>query len=655
MNSHRSLNCRRRALILLAFNSVLVAALWAAPPKVSRIEPPNWWAGHTHNPVRVLITGEHLQEATMISTNAGIEVRNLRQATSGNCLFADVSISAEAADGWLLVTNCDGVDAIQFPVLPKSVLREPQGFSPDDVIYLVMTDRFANGDAGNDDPPQSRGLHDRRLARFYHGGDFAGLMQRLDYLQDLGITALWLTPWYDNANRLNHQEKYTVDNQLSSRGRPITDYHGYGAVDFYGVDEHFGDLAALQQLVRAAQSRGIKVIQDQVANHTGPYHPWITRPPTPTWFNGSPTNHLENKWQTWTTTTPNPPQDQLKATLEGWFINILPDLNQNDPEAATYLIQNSLWWIGMTGLDAVRQDTLPYVPRSYWAKWTAALKRQHPKLTVLGEMWHDDPRLVSFFQGGRKQFDGVDSGVDTLFDFPLYNAIRDVFARGQPMTRLTDTLAVDSLYVDASVLVPFLGLHDTPRFLHESGASLETMKLAFTFLLTTRGTPLIYYGDEIAMRGGGDPDNRRDFPGGWRDDAHNAFEVTGRTSEQEAMHAHVKQLLGLRRQLLPLRRGGLKHLTVTSQTYAYARVAGDEFVVVALNKSGETQSFDVSLKDICPATTTVLSDRLGELGRVALTDSRLRFTLPPRSAALFTPPVETASGNGADGLSEANE
>jgi neopullulanase len=456
------------------------------------------------------------------------------------------------------------------------------------------------------------------------------------------VTALWLTPWYDNANQLNHREKYTRANQLSPQGDAITDYHGYGAVDFYAPEEHFGDLRLLRELVQQAHARGLKVIQDQVANHTGPYHRWVSQPPAPRWFNGSADRHLENNWQTWTVVATNPPLDKLKATLEGWFINILPDLNQNDPETANYLIQNSLWWVGMTGLDAIRQDTLPYVPRSYWSRWPSALKREYPTLTILGEMWDGDPKLVSLFQGGRTHFDGVDSGVEALFDFPLHNAIREVFIQGASMTRLTGTLAADTNYVNPFRLVPFLGLHDTSRFLHASGATAENMRLAFSFLLTTRGTPMIYYGDEIGMNGGGDPDNRRDFPGGWREDVRNAFEASSRTPEQAAMYAHVNKLLALRRELAPLRRGALLNLSATRETYAFARTAAEDAVLVALNNSTQPQRFDLAVDALPTGNGRTMTDRLGRLDPVEIRQGKINFVLAPKTAAVLTLTRESA-------------
>ena len=608
-------------------------------PQVLRVEPPSWWSGHSHNPVRLLLTGQHLG-AARVTAPTGFSVANLKASADGRYLFADLDIPANRAPGpiTLQAVNSAGQTDFNFELLaPLAPAQNFRGFTADDVIYLAMIDRFANGDRANDDPPISPGLHDRARARYYHGGDLQGVQDRLDYLRELGVTAVWLTPWYDNVNHLNRQEKYTRENKLSAHGEPITDYHGYGAVDFYATEERFGDLRQLRELVAQSHRRGLKVIQDQVANHTGPYHPWVTRPPTPTWFNGSAANHLANSWQTWTVAASNPPPDQFQSTLEGWFINLLPDLNQTDPETATYLIQNSLWWAGVTGVDAIRQDTLPYVPRTYWSQWTTAVKRAHPNLTILGEMWDGDPKLVAFFQGGQTRFDGVDSGVDTLFDFPLYNAMREVFLQGRPMTRLTETLAADTNYVNASRLVTFLGLHDTTRFRNEPGATAETMKLAFTFLLTTRGTPLIYYGDEIALRGGSDPDNRRDFPGGWPEDAANAFEPSGRTPEQAAMYDHVQRLLAVRRTVSPLRRGVLLNLSVGRDTYAFARVTPEGFAVVALNNSEQPRHFDLDATALPPGAERIVSDRLGTLGTLPIADGRLNITLPAKSAAVFTP------------------
>jgi len=489
-----------------------------------------------------------------------------------------------------------------------------------------MPDRFVNGDPSNDDPARSHGLFDRGRTRYYHGGDLQGVIDRLPYLKDLGVTAIWTTPVYDNVDHLNEKERYD--------GAAITDYHGYGAVDFYAVDEHLGDLAKYRELVAAAHAAGLKVIQDQVANHTGPYHPWVADPPTPTWFHGTADRHPKNVWQTWTIADPHATPDIQRDTLDGWFIDILPDLNQDDPDVSRYLVQNALWWVGMTGLDAIRQDTLPYVPRRFWSEWSAALHREYPKLTLLGEMFDGDPALVSYFQGGVAR-DGIDSGIDTLFDFPSFYPIRRAFAEGKPLRELAVMLAHDHLYPDASVLVTLAGLHDTGRFMNEPGATVAGRQLADTFLLTARGTPLVYYGDEIALPGGGDPDNRRDFPGGFPGDARNAFRTDGRTAEESAVFDNLRRLLWLRSELAPLRRGRMVTLAVTEQAWAYARVLGDQAVVVVLSNAPEPVSLDIPTAAAGWTDGRAVQDRVGgAAGRIEA--GGLRVTLGPRSAAIYT-------------------
>jgi len=603
--------------------------------------------GHSLNPVRLLFTGRNLSNAAMRS-HPGLAISNVTASATGNYLFCDLYIdpSTPAGKRNLAVATPEGSASVEFELLsPLPRTGSFSGFSPDDAIYLIMPDRFANGDPANDDPSASPGLLNRRKPRDYHGGDLQGVIERLPYLKELGVTAIWLTPWYDNANRFNTRETYTHDNQRTTNGIPSTDYHGYGAVDFYGVEERLGDMAKLQEFIAVAHQAGFKVIQDQVANHTGPYHPWVKNPPTPTWYNGTEADHLDNSWQTWTLAAPNPPADLLKSTLEGWFINILPDLNQNDPEVATYLIQNSLWWIGMTGVDAVRQDTLPYVPRQYWAAWTKAVQREYPTVTILGEVFDGKPGLVSFFQGGRTQFDGVDTGVDTLFDFPLYYALRDVFVRNLPMTRLAQALAADTNYVDPSVLVTFLGLHDVGRFMGESGATPAGLQLAFAFLATVRGTPMIYYGDEIGLSGGGDPNNRRDFPGGWPEDSRNAFESRGRTPVEEQIHARLAKLLQVRQELEPLRRGKMQILQADAETFAMSRTTDAESVLIAFNNNrSEARQLTIALP-VNAREAIRWYDKLGILNAVDAIEGKLNIELPAAAAVILVPDAGVAKAD----------
>ena len=600
----------------LTLLSIIVASLHAAPA-VDKVEPPFWWTGHSINPVRLLIHGSGLTGASISSSNKGVTLGRPKVNANGTYLFVDATIR-RAGSYTLKIATADGDTTAPFKVrAPLSRDGRFQGFSEDDLIYLIMPDRFADGDPSNDDPAISKGLFDRTKSRYYHGGDLQGVIDHLPYLKDLGVTAIWLNPVYDNVNHLNEKEKYN--------GQPITDYHGYGAVDFYAVDEHLGDLAKLRELVDNAHRDGIKVILDMVANHTGPYHPWVDDPPTPTWYHGTRAHHINETWQTWTLIDPHATPSLQAPTLDGWFIDILPDLNQDDPETARYITQNTLWWVAAAGLDGIRQDTLPYVPRKFWREWSAAIKREYPKFRVVGEMFDGDPALVSFFQGGAARFDGIDSGIDALFDFPSFYPIRRAFAQGGSIRDLAVMVAHDYLYPNPRNLVTFLGLHDVARFMNEQGATIEGLKLACTYLLTSRGIPMIYYGDEIGMQGGNDPDNRRDFPGGWKEDSRNAFTASGRTPEESSLFDHIRKLAKLRDQYPDLRHGTMTQLDFSDTIYAYSR--GE--MIVALNNGPQPAVVAI------PAPEGTWLDLLGAAQDIAMRGGKLSVTVPPRSGAIL--------------------
>lgn len=606
---------------------VLVAA---QSPEVLKVDPPSWWTRSSLDPVRLMIRGRNLQGARVQIPGAGLRVVGTPKINErGTYIFVDVAIAPNTRPGErsLSITTPRGTATARFEVLgPLNRAGRFQGFSPDDVMYLIMIDRFADGDQSNNDPPQSRGIYDRTNKFYYHGGDLQGVIDRLPYLKELGITAIWLTPWYDNYDRLNQIEL--------KEEKPSTGFHGYNPQDFYGVDEHFGSHAKVRELVETAHRAGIKIIQDQVVNHTGPYHPWVEDPPTPTWFNGTKDRHLKNIFQTWVLHDPRPVERLKRETMEGWFLDFLPDLNQHDPEVSRYLIQNTLWWIGTTGLDGIRMDTWQYVPNSFWKDWTAAVKREFPNFKVVGEVKDGDVVHAAFFQGGRVRFDGVDSGLDSLLDFPLFYPIRHAFAEGKALDVIPKTLAKDYLYTDSEILVTLLGGHDDGRFMSEKGASVAGLKLAHAFLLTTRGVPQLYYGDEIAMEGGDEPTTRRDFPGGFPGDQRNAFTAAGRTKEEQELFEYIKRLTTLRRELAVLRNGELVNLYVAEQQYAYARRGPNGAAVIVINNDNDaaTIEFDVSRLSL-PET---LTDRLGVSGPVSVRENKMRVSLPKRSAAIFT-------------------
>jgi neopullulanase len=593
------------------------------------MDPPSWWPLSQLNPVRVMIRGRNLQGARVQLIGPGIDIGTTRTNERGTYLFVDVGIANDAAPGKraISITTPRGSTRAEFEVLPALNRRGRfQGFSPDDVMYLIMIDRFADGDPSNNDPPQSRGIYDRKNKFYYHGGDLQGVINSLPYLKELGVTAIWLTPWYDNYDRLNQIEL--------KEDKPSTGFHGYNPQDFYAVDEHFGTHAKVRELVEAAHESGIKIIQDQVMNHTGPYHPWVEDPPTPTWFNGTKDRHFKNGFQTWVLHDPRPVWSLKRDTMEGWFLDFLPDLNQNDPDVSRYLIQNTLWWIGTTGLDGIRMDTWQYVPNSFWRAWNAALKREFRNFRVVGEVKDGDVVHTSFFQGGKVRFDGVDSGLDSLLDFPLFYPIRHAFAEGKPIDEIPKTLAKDYLYTNSEILVTLLGGHDDGRFMSEKGATIAGLKLANAFVLTTRGVPQLYYGDELAMEGEDEPTTRRDFPGGFPGDKRNAFTAAGRTKDEQELFEYIKRLTTLRRELEPLRTGNLVNLHVSEQQYAYARTTNNAAVVVVINNEDKAADIGVDVTRLRLGNLLSLNDQLGE-SRATLRDNILRVSLPKRSAAIF--------------------
>ncbi len=620
----------RRILPLLLL-LLLSAACRAQEPQVTKVEPPNWWVGHTVNPVRLLLRGKHLVGAQVTTSGAGLHASNLKTNRAGTSLFCDLTISPQAVPGarTLTIVTPQGKTTAVFDVLPRlNPAGKFAGFSSNDVVYLIMPDRFSDGDPSNNDPFASRGLFDRSNPHRYHGGDLQGVINHLPYLKDLGVTAVWMTPVYQNVMHLNSRE---TDN-----GNPISDYHGYGAIDYYGVEDHFGTMATLQQLVTKAHALGIKIIQDQVANHTSPYHPWATDPPTPTWYNGTVAAHLNNTFDLGPVVDPHATPAMRKPTLDGWFVNILPDMNQNDPETARYEIQNALWWVGIAGFDGIREDTMSYMPRAFLQRWSGALRRQFPHLEIVGEVDNGDPALVPFFQGGQKRYDGIDTGVKSLFDYPLYYPLRRAFAQGGSLYEVVSMLGHDSLYVDADRMMTFLGLHDVDRFMNEKGATLDGLKLAQTFLLTTRGVPLLYYGDELAMPGGSDPDNRRDFPGGFPGDAANAFTAQGRTPAQQDVWTHVQTLTHLRAQMPALRGGALSTLYAGGQQYAYARTLGADAVIVALNNDTKPATITLNIAPVTWPDGTALTDHLGVVTNARVAQGQLTLTLPVRTGAVLT-------------------
>jgi glycosidase len=603
-------------------------------PAVKKIEPPNWWVGLTPD-VMLLLSGKNL-EATHVRCNLPeVLVSRTQSAANGDYLFVWLKFGAGLKSGTAVcrITTPKGETTFELPIAArKQILGRNQGLSLDDILYLIVPDRFANGDPTNDEPAEFPGSHDRSKARAYHGGDLRGIRDHMGYLKDLGVTTVWLTPIVKN-------------------GAP-EDYHGYGAVDLYTVDPHLGTMEETQQLVQAAHKEHMKVFLDVVPNHVGPLHPWVSDPPTPDWFHGTPKQHLSSfaplkedfygvheKKEPATDLLelledPHAPPEFRKNLTEGWFWGILPDMNTENPLVVQYLLQNSIWWAESSGLDGYRVDTVPYVSRRFWEEWHQGLRRIYPRLSTIGEVFHRDPEVTSFFAGGRKGWDGSDTELTTVFDFPLYFAVRDVLFHGAPAGRITDILRQDSLYPHPEYLVPFVGNHDVTRLAGESGATPAKVRLAFGLTLTLRGIPELYYGDEIGMPGGSDPDNRRDFPGGWTGDAQNAFLREGRTREQKELFGYVQSLLRLRREHAALRSGKLWHLASDDSSYVFIRETEEEKLVVAFHNGSTNREVKISLRDTPAQEASDISLLLGD-AQAALSGRELRLQLPAQSLTIF--------------------
>jgi len=613
---------KHRIALWLIVVSVPAVPLWPRAagsdtgiPAVRKIEPPNWWTNFTPE-LTLLMSGENLNDVHVESPTARATLLGSEASENGHYLFVHLRLGPDLPAGLvgLRLLGAAGSTTVQLPLLAREhTSGRFEGFSRDDVIYLIMPDRFADGDPRNDEPPQSTGKYDRSDPMAHHGGDLRGIRQHLGYLHDLGITTLWLTPVWRNTD---------------------SDYHGYHVVDFYALDDHMGSMREYQDLVADAHKLGMKVLIDFVGNHTGPHHPWANDPPTPTWFHGTPAHHLDPAYTFSGLVDPHASPREYRATLEGWLAGKLPDLNPDDPRLGLYLAQNAMWWVETAQLDGFRLDSFPYSSRQFWSEWHERLRQVYPRINSIGEVADADPTITSFFEGGRKQFDGIDSGLPTVFDFPMEHALREIVIGGASMRKIIDVLQRDDLYPHPDSLVTFFGNHDQSRFITESGSDAAKLKAAFSLVFTLRGIPQIYSGDEIGMPGGADPDNRRDFPGGFPGDLRNAFTAGGRTAEQQDVFAHVQSLLALRQAHPALRTGKQWHIGWDESYYAFLRELPDEKLLVVYNNSPTSRGLQISLADT-PLQGTQHLELLFGSAASSLAGDELHLTLASRTLAVF--------------------
>jgi glycosidase len=603
----------------------------AAAPCVSQVDPPNWWVAMPAP--MLLLYGRNLKDAQITVNGAGVRVDKTQFSDNGHYAFVWLS-DKDSPPQTITVHVASAGRAVTFPFALEKRKAEDvgfQGFSAKDSLYLIMTDRFADGNASNDGPgaasafSSAEAVAERARPRGWHGGDFKGIEAHLDYLKQLGITTIWITPAYDN-----------------NPGRDS--YHGYGATSMYRIDPHFGTVQDFQQLVDAVHARGMKFVLDTVPNHVGAQHPWAIDPPAPDWFHGTAAQHDTAQSDFAPLLDPHANWQQQKDVTEGWFANVLPDLNQESPLVSQYLIQNAIWWIETGRLDGLRIDTFPYVGRAFWQSFNGEIHDLFPRVTSVGEVFNGDPTITSYFAGGVAR-DGIDTGLWTPFDFPSFFALRAALSHKEPMSHLEDVWRNDRLYPHPERLAPFIGNHDTARFLNTPGATVADLKLAFGILLTMRGMPQIYSGDEIAMRGAEDPDNRHDFPGGFAGDAQDAFSATGRTPEQNEVHDWVAGLLRFRNSNSAFADGEQQDLMHDAASMVYLRGRdlkqgcghGDtDRVLVAVNDADKAATLEVGAADTALAGCNVFTPSAGTDVPASVNAGELTLTLGPKQVAIYT-------------------
>ncbi len=620
-----------QAVFLLAtFSSCLTLAVAADGPLVIKVEPSSWWAGHSVQAVRLLVRGRNLIGARVVTTSEKTVPFDVRVNSIGTYLFVRISIepSTKPGDYPLRLETTSGSTTIPFRINePLDPQKNFRGISSDDVIYLIMTDRFADGDVSNNNPAGSPlAANDRNNPRAFHGGDFRGIINNLPYLKELGVTALWLTPWYDNWNGINNCDKPWC---------PMTYYHGYHAIDYYEVEDRFGDLKTLRELIAKAHALGMKVIQDQVANHVGSQHPWALDSPLENWFHGTLRNHERERFQNSVLLSPHANPDEVRNTLEGWFSDDMPDMNQDEAEVALYEIQNSLWWVGMTGIDGIRQDTIQYIPRTFIRDLSNALHRQYPNIWMVGEVYETDAAQTAFFIGGHKGWDGIDTKLDSVFDFSLWNASKLVFTGKLPVRKLRDQLKYDALYPDPSRITNLANNHDTPRFMSLEGATIEGAMMHVAFILSVRGIPQLYAGEEIAMEGKEDPDNRRDFPGGFPGDKRSAFSAASRTAAEQRMWQWTRDWIKLRRTHSALRGGRLTDLFYDEDVYAFARQDSHETVIIVINRAQGEKEITIPATALARREGTELITLQGLEYRSKVGKQGLTISVPARTVVAY--------------------
>lgn len=568
-------------LVIVVFLLATYSSAFAQLPALERVEPMNWWVGMKNPKLQLLIHGNKIAERGVKMSYPGVKLVQVHKVENPNYLFLDIDISAATKPGaFTIAFTKHGVTDINYKYELKQrdhAANRAQGVTNKDLIYLIMPDRFSNGDPANDSVAGMAQMKvDRSQMYERHGGDIQGVMNHLDYLKDLGVTAVWLTP--------------AVTNDM-----PHASYHGYAITDHYHIDPRFGTNELYKAFVDKSHKMGLKVVMDLVHNHAGTNDFFIKDMPMKSWVHQWP-KYTQSNFRDATVMDPHAAAMDRKIMLDGWFDHTMADMNENNPYVQNYLTQNHIWWVEYAGVDGFRLDTYPYNDAAYMADWAKKVKAEFPHLSIYGETLVWSVANQAFFTEGNTVNRGFDTGLPGVVDSQMKDALNEAlngpndWAAG--VNKLYLVLAQDFLYKDPTHNVVMLDNHDMSRFYTVVGEDFSKYKAGMALLLTTRGIPQMYYGDEILMAGEDNPDGlvRSDFPGGWASDKVNKFTAAGRTDKENEAFNYVRALANYRKHTPALQTGKLMQYIPQKGMYVYFRYDAAKTVMIIYNSETKDQT-----------------------------------------------------------------
>ena len=564
---------------------------------IKKVAPTFWWAGMKNTELQILLYGEDISSSDVSLTSSDVYLKEVVRQANSNYLILYLDLKEARPQKFDIVLK-KGRKVTKVPYELKERIRKGtdiEGFTSSDVLYLIMPDRFANGNPDNDViPGMLENKVDRNEQFGRHGGDFKGISEHMDYISDLGVTAIWLNP--------------TQENDMKEGS-----YHGYAITDYYQIDRRFGTNEEFCNLVGKAHENGLKVVMDMIFNHCGSENYLFKDKPQDDWFNFR-SNYVQTSFKTASVMDIHASDYEKAIATDGWFTQVMPDLNQRNRHVARYLIQSSIWWIEYAGINGIRQDTHPYADYDFMSSWCKEVLEEYPHFNIVGETWLNSNVLVSYWQKDSKLAAPKNSNLPTVMDFPLTDLMSKAFDEETTewsggLYRLYDYHTQDLVYANPMNLLVFLDNHDTSRFCknEEDAKNIVRYKQAITYLLTTRGIPQIYYGTEILMaadKSEGDGCLRRDFPGGWKGDKVNCFTAEGRTDLQNEAFDYTRKLLNFRKNNEAICKGTMKHFSICKGVYVYERKYNDKSVVVFMNGTDEKQTLSlVTYREILPSSS----------------------------------------------------